>query len=744
MRYVILIAALLMSCKADPFQGNPLEPDNSSYMNDMATEETGEVLPVAVFPEEVQLTSYASTPQLSDKIIVRWKIPRGVCYVRVFWFSTMAESSAEIESSAANHLLYERVTTADVSPKLSYAAGSFEHQDLAVGTDLVYIVKYYDDKGILLGYSEPATGSTARLPYGIEASKNSTEGKITVNWLWDNKWNCSRFAVYRSFYRYGDYSLLDSNISGDLRSFTDNSLLESEHGKAFYYKVSAFDGDRESLISFAAVGKTVLQGAPQKPLNLQASKGLYKNKISLSWEPPADQAVELDRYLIYYKIGTTWSETPIDNGLALTYDFVLTDGNDSSIQFYVCGANAIGEGVPSAYNIGFIIPKVTGITAGFLASDQEVSLMWDAVSIGNAAYHIYRSADAVKDASDSRLTASPHAGLSWSDTEATEGVEYYYFVTTVNTLSSEEGLAGNGILGLRGVIPTPVFSLSRGSSMQVDCTFTNLKDYLTVKISASRPGYQPRFYGKPMFNTKDGAKPANYEDALKYKVNPMFSYSPHKVIADAVATSLWSDVSATPGKNLYKVRYSYKGLIQSDWSGEQEGWREISDEEFLTEVLHTVNRSQFRMNNIHEGGMTAGNSEGPFYGNVSGECYYDANITLSSPYGGAGASVPITYTNYCDYYLTLNDISGNPQTSVANSNLLGHLHGGNIISGLYAGEVLFNLAVEGGVKSKGHSKHPESNYKVKRLVNGSLSGQNLIAWDFDRAEVEAYLANYPY
>jgi hypothetical protein len=156
------------------------------------------------------------------------------------------------------------------------------------------------------------------------------------------------------------------------------------------------------------------------------------------------------------------------------------------------------------------------------------------------------------------------------------------------------------------------------------------------------------------------------------------------------------------------------------------GYRKITNEEFLTEVLHTVDSSQFKLNWIHCGGLKPIKKEG-IKGHLSGDCLYRPKIRL---FKNPPAVIKTLYDNYQDYIAVLNDLPDEPQTSLSQINADGTYEGGNKVSGLYPGEVRFFIEVTSGRKSGGY-------YIVKQ----KNQQETIMPWDFDRDFVESYL-NY--
>jgi len=80
----------------------------------------------------------------------------------------------------------------------------------------------------------------------------------------------------------------------------------------------------------------------------------------------------------------------------------------------------------------------SGIEA--VSGDGQITLNWTAQSISNAdGYNVYRSTTSFTDVSEGTLIngASPVEGPSLTDSEVSNGMKYFYRLTTVSTSGNE-------------------------------------------------------------------------------------------------------------------------------------------------------------------------------------------------------------------------------------------------------------------------------------------------------------------
>jgi Abnormal spindle-like microcephaly-assoc'd, ASPM-SPD-2-Hydin/Transmembrane protein 131-like N-terminal len=115
----------------------------------------------------------------------------------------------------------------------------------------------------------------------------------------------------------------------------------------------------------------------------------------------------------------------------------LTPGQTAviSVEFAPTAAGSVVGAVTITSNAtdGTVSVPVTGTG---VAATHAVDLQWQASSSsGVVGYDVYRST--VSGGSYGKLTSSPVAGTSYSDTSVSSGVEYFYVVTAVNSNGTE-------------------------------------------------------------------------------------------------------------------------------------------------------------------------------------------------------------------------------------------------------------------------------------------------------------------
>ena len=160
---------------------------------------------------------------------------------------------------------------------------------------------------------------------------------------------------------------------------------------------------------------------PAAPQNLEATDDL-ELRIDLDWDP----VLGATGYNIYRSPSGTNSFS--ERGVSTTSDYadVGLEG-DTDYEYYVTARNTAGEGPPSAVAQGTSLsgaaPPLPDVPANFtiLASTDEVTLGWDALTGGTVAVVIERSNDQV-----SWSVVDTTTNLTFNDPNVTVGNTYFY------------------------------------------------------------------------------------------------------------------------------------------------------------------------------------------------------------------------------------------------------------------------------------------------------------------------------
>ncbi len=688
----------------------------------------------------------------ATSVSLKWKTPAGVGFVEVFRTEDLDKG-------------FEKV-----SGKLSVNANEYEDWGLKAGTSYYYQVHSYGFAGKDIGSSVIILVTTEAVPYNIKGFATSTEegndGRIYISFDWNSeKFPGYKFNVYRSDVGEKIYTIVSSeenittfiapNYSDEMKldfgsdtldnSFTDyeddyfifkDNIDENDIGKHYFYYIrSVYDG-KENPRSKIIEKWTTKVGAPEPPSELVVSEGSRAKVIELSWDESVTP--EVDYYNLYYSENKV-EFTKMEIGNVTSFDFPIDSKNsDKEYYFKISGVNDKGEGPLSHISkAGYCAPKPDNFWVTYLGYNEDIKVFItpeedEEVKANITSYKIYRDDLEILESNISDEI------IEYLDNSITVGEEYSYTITAIlnngeETFSSDikKGKAGS----LDGLIPE--LNCSEGSSFDIEISCVSNVTFKEMIVYRASPKCNFQFEAKPN-GTPSGSstKPNDFLDSLNYKVNPNWTLGSDFVeagVSDKVSfIDLEENTVAGPIK--YKIKLINFDNSESEFSEVKEGYRKITNLEFLLEVNNQINRSQWKMTNIHQTGTTPANDEKNIQDDSSnGKVDYLGYVDVFS--GTYGAD--IKYSNYCDYYLTFNDhnILGCQKTRVnsSGSSYSGSnngLTGGLMISGIYSGFVEFHLDITNKKKSGGY-------YTVTQTGGSS---ENL-DWDFEKDVVNAAISS---
>ncbi|MEM3567438.1 MAG: fibronectin type III domain-containing protein [Thermoplasmata archaeon] len=223
-----------------------------------------------------------------------------------------------------------------------------------------------------------------------------------------------------------------------------------QFGKTYYYVVRAYNAVGESTASNEI---SVLTGyLPSQPRFLTAS--VQDKNVTLTWVMPLDTGYfPITNYRIYRGIEpTNLSLIGINPNITSYTDMVTTGG---TYYYAVSAVNAVGEGAKSEVVSATVIGtpgKVRNLTAEGKAG--KIVLNWEApLSDGGSQitnYKVYRGLSS----DNLSLLATLGVQYSYTDTNITSGIEYFYAVSAVNGFG--EGLLSDVVSAKAIGVPSKV------------------------------------------------------------------------------------------------------------------------------------------------------------------------------------------------------------------------------------------------------------------------------------------------
>jgi fibronectin type 3 domain-containing protein len=170
---------------------------------------------------------------------------------------------------------------------------------------------------------------------------------------------------------------------------------------------------------------------PSPPANVQASDGTYTDKVYITWNSVSGAT----SYNVYRATSSSGTKTKLGSTTSTSYsDTSATPG--TTYYYWVTAVNSAGESGYSSYNTGYRKKgppsPPSNPPSNVQASDgtytDKVYITWNSVS-GATSYNVYRATSS----SGTKTKLGSTTSTSYSDTSATPGTTYYYWVTAVNS-----------------------------------------------------------------------------------------------------------------------------------------------------------------------------------------------------------------------------------------------------------------------------------------------------------------------
>jgi fibronectin type 3 domain-containing protein len=264
--------------------------------------------------------------------------------------------------------------------------------------------------------------SAIPIPKNVTA-KTMTASRIDLAWQANSI--AASYSVYRSTAEDGDYTAI---VTVQETSYTDNNA--SADTEYFYYITLSANNMGESGKSATVQADTK---PPMPPKSISAVGSESTTKVTVTWQT----AAAADSYKVYRAIGQDSGYTAItpEPVTATSYsDEAVSLGND--YYYRVASINNLGEGEKSVYAISSVhVPAAPESVSTSVESPTKITITWQPVAAAES-YKVYRS-----DAQDSGyavITPLPITATSYSDETVSLGNDYYYRVTSVNSIGEGE------------------------------------------------------------------------------------------------------------------------------------------------------------------------------------------------------------------------------------------------------------------------------------------------------------------
>ncbi|MDR0494202.1 MAG: fibronectin type III domain-containing protein [Treponema sp.] len=334
--------------------------------------------------------------------------------------------------------------------------------------------------------------------------------------------NADGYKIYWA--RYGYDSTYREIGTTTNTSYTDTGLSPD---RDYYYRVSAFNGKKESLQSFYASARTLKAPPPipdAAPTNLSATPETTGTSIRISWHSVTNATSDIVYRSLtdtgdYVEIGSVWSASYTDTGLSpeTTYYYKVAAQNISGIGPL---SDWVSATTLSAYPYVPNLSYPTGVGSSYILVE------W-ASALNAEEYYVYRSSSSLGEYEKIGESLT----TSYIDKNLSANTTYYYKVSGVNSYGESE-LSSS----LSGKTLTMGAGLTREDA---------------IKLSTFEKGYIPEETNEIwyMFTTSYGKRTLSAND----RTDSIYSYT-----ADIVV-----DVYERIGDEYHILYYMINGIIMT-------------------------------------------------------------------------------------------------------------------------------------------------------------------------------------
>ncbi|MCJ7660332.1 MAG: hypothetical protein MUO67_14390, partial [Anaerolineales bacterium] len=448
----------------------------------------------------------ASDGTYTDHVQISWSSSTGATFYEI-WRNTSSSSGG--------------------ASKLPGDPSSSPYNDTtaAPGLQYFYWVKGCSTTGCS-DFSSLNTGYRAITPpTGVLATDGSHIDRVEIFW------SASSGASYYEIWRSTTNSSGGASKLGDEPTSSPYNDTTASPGTQYYYWVKGCVPTSCSDFSLSDPGYRAITA----PTSITASDGVYTDRVLITWSPSSGATS--------YEVWRNTTNSPGSAGLLTTVgtnslnDTTATPG--AQYYYWIKGCSTVGCSDLSSYDPGFrALTPPTGVSASDGSFIDKVEVSWNPSS--GAAYYVILRNTSSNPAGASQLSGSPSTS-PYSDTTATPGMQYYYWV---KACVSSTGCSDLGPYddGYRAITPPTGVSATEG-------TFTD-----RVDISWS-PATGATFYEiwRSTSDTPGGSQ----------------------ITSDATS-SPFSDTTGAPGQLYYYWVKGCKPTSCSDFSASDSGFRAIT------------------------------------------------------------------------------------------------------------------------------------------------------------------------
>ena len=445
--------------------------------------------------------------------------------------ATDGESETDITVSwtpsagATSYLLYR--STSDSSGTASLIAEVVgttyaDSTNLVLETSYYYFVKAKNFAGES-AFSSSDSGFTYA-SFGAPTGVSATDGEPQITITWNPVSAAVDYGIYRS---------TSDNLSGavNIAVTTDTEYVDTTAAlDTYYYYWLDCSNAQGGLSDFSESDRGHRSNLSlDPPATISATDGDHSDKVTVTWAASTNAASYQifrgsttnsgDAFLLTETSNLTYEDTSIALD-TIAYYFVRAKNGSTFSDFTSAEPGHRTYPVPS-------VPTNVTATDGTVSNRIDVS--WSA-SADATGYYIYR---ATSDSSGSAIQIDSTSSTTYSDTTASAGTTYYYFVKAYNPSNESDFSASDS--GIWNLPPPPV-------PTNVSATDGVFSDKVGIFWGESTNADGYRIY-RSVSDSSDGAS--------LLATSPLTSYA---------------DTTATPGVTYYYFVKAYRGATESDFS----------------------------------------------------------------------------------------------------------------------------------------------------------------------------------
>lgn len=566
-------------------------------------------------------------------------------------------------------------------------------------------------------------------PKNVEAWKGKSVSEIQLSW--QPTQNAQNYQIFRGEKENGSGMELLDIVRGNQTSYI-NSILTSEQGIEFFYKVKAItSNDTSSADSNIAMGYSLKNGAPVIPDNITTkdAQGKSKQSITITWNQVNPVLPEQTyTYSLYRTSSVDSVYTLIKNNIPnTTTSYTDTSVKPGIIYYYylqtVCKNSLTNETIKGTFSetgpesktpvSGYLLSAPNSLEVEDSENKDNKTLVWYPAigtdfSAPQFSYNIYYSETQTGPYSLLEEKILPQLNENGFYTYETQKKSFYVVSTINEDLESDYSNAA-------APSPNAPENVKASKTQKLDTLFEpNANGVYPVKITWNKPSDD---------------NPSGYLIYRSTKPDSSF----RKITEEPIKETFYIDINETSKAGIY---YYYKvislnSLNQGKKSNNPEtdtkldcvGYGALTREQWFREYNKTVVNSLSKLTLMHKPNDLDKIGSESAKGTISGTLGYKS---------GMDGVVTMPYTDYCDYYILDNKefgpyfvLNGNSNTKIE-GNLLkksGHMNGTVKCTGMYPGWAFYDkVEINGG--SAGGGTYGVTTFDLENnvvLENGEIS-----------------------